>query len=132
MTENTVFIIILIIIVILACVQFRKHRNESFTDMHNWGNSDQDYATFNANTIVGPDPSSNDTCNWQYNPRSTLVNYNYYNNNNDLEYYQQKNNMNTSSITDNRKTLQLAPISNSQNGNNLYSNCIQDNNVNYS
>ena len=133
MKENYLFIVLLIVLVILACIHFKKNDNESFVDMHTWGQTppycapvSQQYSINpTSRNIVGPNPGENYVNNWQYNPQNTLVDYHYYRDNNDLKYLSEKGNIPNVSIADNRATQQLAPIINSELGKTTYPDVVK-------
>ena len=120
MTENYIFIVLLVVLVILACINFKKINNESFMNMHGWGAqppfhqsvSQQYQVNPSTRNIVGPNPGENYINNWQYNPQNTLVSYKYYKDNEDLNYLADKGNIQPVGIEQNRSTQQLAPIIN--------------------
>ena len=124
MKENYIFIALLIILVIVACVHLKQPNNESFDGTHSWGYTPPDYNIvsqdylLNPSTrnIVGPNYKENTLNNWQYNPQRTLVNYHYYKDNDDLGNFEDSN--------ENRKTQQLDPITNSETGKTLQSTII--------
>ena len=124
MKENYIFIALLIILVIVACVHLKQPNNESFDGTHSWRYTPQDYNIvsqdylLNPSTrnIVGPNYKENTLNNWQYNPQRTLVNYHYYKDNDDLGNFEDSN--------ENRKTQQLDPITNSDTGKTLQSTII--------
>lgn len=128
MKENYLFIVILVVLVLLACIHFKKNNNESFVDMHPWGNvppySDPVSQQYNINpttrNIVGPNPGKNYINNWQYNPQNTLLDYHYYRDNEDLKYLESKGNISPVGVADNRSTEQLAPVLNNQIGKTTY------------
>ena len=135
MTENYIFIVLLIILVILACIHFKQPNNESFTNMHRWGERppycshiSQNYEV-NPTTrnIVGPRPGKNYINNWQYNPQNTLVSYKYYKDNRDLNYLADKGNMEPVGVEENRSTQQLAPIIDTQLGVTTYPDVVRVN-----
>lgn len=128
MNENHIFIIILIVLVLIACISFKKDANESFSNMHHWGSQPPRCKTISQNyshnpttrNIVGPDPSQDYINHWQYNPQNTLTDYHYYKDNQDLNYALQYNGENPMPIGDNRQTQQLAPIIDTQLGKTTY------------
>lgn len=139
MKENYIFIIILIVLVILACIHFKKQESEYFSGMHSWGESppycqpvSQNYQVNPTTTnIVGPNPGGDYINNWQYNPQNTLVDYKYYEDNEDLRYLSQKGNITPVGVEENRKTQQLAPIINTQLGMTTYPDVVRVNEPEY-
>lgn len=116
MKENYIFIALLIILVIVACVHLKETNNESFNGTHSWGYTPPDYDNVSqdyllnpsSRNIVGPNYKGNTLNHWQYNPDRTLVDYHYYKDNDDLGSVEESN--------ENRRTQQLNPITNSDTG----------------
>ena len=135
MTENYIFIVLLVVLVILACIHFKQPHNESFIDMHTWGGRPPYDAPVSQNyevnpttrNIVGPRPGENYVNNWQYNPQNTLVSYKYYKDNEDLNYLQAKGNIEPVGVEENRSTQQLAPIIDTQLGVTTYPDVVRVN-----
>ena len=135
MKENSIFIVLLIILVILACIQFKKTDHESFMNMHNWSMkppysepvTQQYQLNPTTRNIVGPNPGGNYINNWQYNPQNTLVSYKYYKDNEDLNYLASKGNIQPVGVEENRKTQQLAPIINTELGITTYPDVVRVN-----
>lgn len=133
MKENYIFIVLLIVLVILACIHFKKPQSESFMDMHDWGRKPPYCAPVSQNyevnpttrNIVGPRPGENYINNWQYNPQNTLVGYQYYRDNEDLNYLADKGNISPVGVEENRSTQQLAPIIDTQLGVTTYPDVVR-------
>ena len=108
------FIVLLIIIVIVSCLNIKNKAIESFkTESMEWGynslNKNLEWDDSLTQKIVGPDPNSDEINHWQYNPQNTQVDYKYYKDNNDMKYASSRLNLNTSP-TQNKIIQGLAPI----------------------
>ena len=114
-----VLIIVLVLIVLLVVMIFVSKKNKESFATTSWGFVPESPAPFisdNSNRdIVGPDPGSNSITGWQYNPQSTLVGYDFYQENRDLASICKDKKMDVP-INTLRTTQKIAPLSNGEVG----------------
>ena len=114
-----VLIIVLVLIVLLVVMIFVSKKNKESFATTSWGFVPESPAPFikdNSNRdIVGPDPGSNSITGWQYNPQSTLVGYDFYQENRDLASICKDKKIDVP-INTLRTTQKIAPLSNGEVG----------------
>ena len=107
-----VLVIVLVLIILLIVMIFVSKKRESFLPT-SWGFVPESPAPFindhSNRNIVGPDPNSNTITGWQYNPQSTLVGYDFYQENRDLASVSRDHNLNVP-INTLRTTQKIAPL----------------------
>lgn len=84
--KNILYVIIIIIVLVVLLIVFiilKRKKYESFISNQSWGYDGNLQAPYNhPNIINGPNSRLSG---WQYNPQNTLVDYDYYRDNDDLK-----------------------------------------------
>ena len=99
-------LIVILIVFIFVNNRVNKNKMESFNNDYFYLN--KKYAN---KDITGPLTTDNNITGWQFNPQSTLINYDFYKTNDDLEYLNKRDNLNLC-VNSIKKTQKIAPISN--------------------
>jgi hypothetical protein len=101
-----IFLIVILIIYIFINNRITTKNLESFKNDYFYLNKKPGYKD-----ITGPSLDNNDITGWQFNPQSTLINYDFYKTNEDLEYLNKRDNLNLC-VNSIKKTQKIAPIGN--------------------